>query len=286
MILCTRGGFMNNLLLSPLLKWVGGKRQLLSDIIPMIDNKCSTYVEPFIGGGAVLFSMQPKKAIINDYNHELINVYKVVRDNLDELLELLYIHQANNSSEYYYEVRAWDRGDHLNKMSNIEKAARIIYLNKTCYNGLYRVNSAGQFNSPYGRYKNPNIVNEAVLKAVSNYFKNNDIDIRNGDYRDTLINLDKRSFVYLDPPYMPISSSSSFTGYTEGGFGYNRQVELKEECDKLTQQGIRFVQSNSDCDEIRELYKEYKIKTVKAKRSINSVAKKRGEINEVLIYNV
>ena len=277
---------MNNLLLSPLLKWVGGKRQLLSDIIPMIDNKCSTYVEPFIGGGAVLFRMQPKKAIINDYNHELINVYKVVRDNLDELLELLYIHQANNSSEYYYEVRAWDRGDHLNKMSNIEKAARIIYLNKTCYNGLYRVNSAGQFNSPYGRYKNPNIVNEAVLKAVSNYFKNNDIDIRNGDYRDTLINLDKRSFVYLDPPYMPISSSSSFTGYTEGGFGYNRQVELKEECDKLTQQGIRFVQSNSDCDEIRELYKEYKIKTVKAKRSINSVAKRRGEINEVLIYNV
>lgn len=277
---------MNNLLLSPLLKWVGGKRQLLSDIIPMIDNKCSTYVEPFIGGGAVLFSMQPKKAIINDYNHELINVYKVVRDNLDELLELLYIHQANNSSEYYYEVRAWDRGDYLNKMSSIEKAARIIYLNKTCYNGLYRVNSAGQFNSPYGRYKNPNIVNEAVLKAVSYYFKNNDIDIRNGDYRDTLINLDKRSFVYLDPPYMPISSSSSFTGYTEGGFGYNRQVELKEECDKLTQQGIRFVQSNSDCDEIRELYKEYKIKTVKAKRRINSVAKKRGEINEVLIYNV
>lgn len=286
MILSTGGGLMNNLLLSPLLKWVGGKRQLLSDIIPMIDNKCSTYVEPFIGGGAVLFSLQPKKAIINDYNHELINVYKVVRDNLDELLELLYIHQANNSSEYYYEVRAWDRGECLKEMSNIEKAARIIYLNKTCYNGLYRVNSAGQFNSPYGRYKKPNIVNEAVLKAVSNYFKNNDIDIRNGDYRDTLINLDKRSFVYLDPPYMPISSSSSFTGYTEGGFGYNRQVELKEECDKLTRQGIRFVQSNSDCDEIRELYKEYKIKTVKAKRSINSVAKKRGEINEVLIYNV
>ena len=121
---------MNNLLLSPLLKWVGGKRQLLSDILPMVDNKCSTYVEPFIGGGAVLFSMQPKRAIINDYNHELINVYRVVRDNLDELLELLYIHQANNSSEYYYEVRAWDRDEYLNKMTNIEKAARIIYLNK------------------------------------------------------------------------------------------------------------------------------------------------------------
>lgn len=276
----------NNLLLSPLLKWVGGKRQLLSDIVPMIDNNCSTYVEPFVGGGAVLFGMQPKKAIINDYNHELINVYKMVRDNLDDLLEALRVHAEKNSPDYYYEIRAWDREERLNQMSNVEKAARIIYLNKTCYNGLYRVNSAGQFNSPYGRYKNPNIVNEAVLKAVSKYFKNNDIDIRNGDYRDALINLDKRSFVYLDPPYMPISSSSSFTGYTEGGFDYNRQVELKEECDKLTQQGIRFVQSNSDCDEIRELYREYKIKTVKAKRSINSVAKKRGEINEVLIYNV
>lgn len=274
-----------NLLLSPMLKWVGGKRQLLPEIIPMIDDKCSTYVEPFIGGGAVLFSMQPKKAIINDYNHELINVYKTVRDNLDELLELLKNHEANNSSDYYYEVRALDREISFKSMSNVEKAARIIYLNKTCYNGLYRVNSSGQFNSPYGRYKNPNIVNEAVLRAISNYFNNNDIAILNGDYREAIKNLDIDSFIYLDPPYMPISTSSSFTGYTEGGFGYSSQIQLKEECDKLTRQGIRFVQSNSDCEVIRELYKDYKIKTVKAKRSINSVAVKRGEINEVLIYN-
>lgn len=274
-----------NLLLSPMLKWVGGKRQLLSDIVPMIDTKCSTYVEPFIGGGAVLFRMQPKKAIINDYNQELINVYKMVRDNLDELLEELKIHEARNSSDYYYEIRALDREDSFKKMSDVEKAARIIYLNKTCYNGLYRVNSSGQFNSPYGRYKNPNIVNEVVLKSISKYFNTNDIEILNGDYKDVLKNLAKDSFVYLDPPYMPISSSSSFTGYTQGGFGYSSQLELKEECDKLTKQGIRFVQSNSDCEVIRELYKNYKIKTVKAKRSINSVAKKRGEINEVLIYN-
>ncbi len=274
-----------NLLLSPMLKWVGGKRQLLLDIIPMIDDKCSTYVEPFIGGGAVLFSMQPKKATINDYNQELINVYKMVRDNLDELLDELKVHERNNSSDYYYEIRALDREENFKKMSDVKKAARIIYLNKTCYNGLYRVNSSGQFNSPYGRYKNPNIVNEAVLKAISKYFNSNEIEILNGEYRDALKNLDKNSFVYLDPPYMPISSSSSFTGYTEGRFGYASQVELKEECDKLTRQGIRFLQSNSDCEVIRELYKDYKMKTVKAKRSINSVAKKRGEINEVLIYN-
>lgn len=274
-----------NLLLSPILKWVGGKRQLLSDIVPMIDTKCSTYVEPFIGGGAVLFFMQPKKAIINDYNQELINVYKTVRDNLDELLKELKVHAAKNSSDYYYEIRALDRKDTFKKMSDVQKAARIIYLNKTCYNGLYRVNSAGQFNSPYGRYKNPNIVNEAVLKAISRYFNSNDIEILDRDYKDALKNLDKDSFVYLDPPYMPISSSSSFTGYTEGGFGYSSQLELKEECDKLTKNGIRFVQSNSDCEVIRELYKDYKIRTVKAKRSINSVAQKRGEINEALIYN-
>ena len=273
-----------NLLLSPMLKWVGGKRQLLPDIVPMINKKAPLYVEPFIGGGAVLFNMQPKKAIINDYNQELINVYITVRDNLEELLDELRIHEENNSSDYYYEIRALDRAEEFAQMSNVEKAARIIYLNKTCYNGLYRVNMAGQFNSPYGKYKNPNIVNEAVLRVISNYFNTNEITILNGDYKEVLKDLEKEAFVYLDPPYMPISSSS-FTGYTEGGFGYNSQVELKKECDKLNEKGIRFVQSNSDCEIIRELYKDYKIKTVKAKRSINSVGNKRGEINEVLIYN-
>ena len=274
-----------NLLLSPILKWVGGKRQLLSEIIPLIDESCDNYVEPFIGGGAVLFRLQPKKAIINDYNTELINVYRTVRDGLDALVALLKEHEKYNSSDYYYEVRALDRTPDFDKMSNSEKAARIIYLNKTCYNGLYRVNSLGQFNSPYGKYKNPNIVNEVVLRAISKYLNGNEISIRSGDYKDVLNNIEKNSFVYLDPPYMPISSSSSFTGYTEGGFGYDKQVELKEECDKLDSKGVHFLQSNSDCEEIRELYKAYRIKVVKAKRAINSDAKKRGQINEVLIYN-
>lgn len=273
-----------NLLLSPILKWVGGKRQLLSEIIPLIDESCDNYVEPFIGGGAVLFRLQPKKAIINDYNTELINVYRTVRDDLDGLVALLKKHEKYNSSDYYYEVRALDRTPNFDKMSNSEKAARIIYLNKTCYNGLYRVNSLGQFNSPYGKYKNPNIVNEVVLRAISKYLNGNEISIRSGDYKDVLNDIEN-SFVYLDPPYMPISSSSSFTGYTEGGFGYDKQVELKEECDKLNSKGVHFLQSNSDCEEIRELYKAYRIKVVKAKRAINSDAKKRGQINEVLIYN-
>lgn len=274
-----------NLLLSPILKWVGGKRQLLSEIIPLIDESCDNYVEPFIGGGAVLFRLQPKKAIINDYNTELINVYRTVRDDLDGLVALLKKHEKYNSSDYYYEVRALDRTPDFDKMSNSEKAARIIYLNKTCYNGLYRVNSLGQFNSPYGKYKNPNIVNEVVLRAISKYLNGNEISIRSGDYKDILNDIEKNSFVYLDPPYMPISSSSSFTGYTEGGFGYDKQVELKEECDKLNSKGVHFLQSNSDCEEIRELYKAYRIKVVKANRAINSDAKKRGQINEVLIYN-
>lgn len=192
-------------------------------------------------------------------------------------------HNRENTEEYFYNLRALDRSQEYADMSSIQKAARIIYLNKTCYNGLYRVNSAGQFNSPYGKYKNPNIVNATTIRAMSKYLKNPKIKIKQGDYREALKGLRKGAFVYLDPPYMPISSSSSFTGYTEKGFSYKQQVELKNECDKLKEKGISFLQSNSDCPEIRELYKEYDIMTVQAKRSINSNANKRGEISEVLI---
>lgn len=276
----------NDNLISPILKWVGGKRQLLSDIMPLINKNCSTYVEPFVGGGAVFFELQPKKAIINDYNAELINVYEVVRDFPEELIALLEVHNRENSQAYFYQLRALDRSAEYSEMSAVQKAARVLYLNKTCYNGLYRVNSAGQFNSPYGKYKNPKIVNAATIRAMSKYLKNPKITIKQGDYKDVLKKVRKGAFVYLDPPYMPISSSSSFTGYTENGFSFEQQAALKKECDKLKEKGISFLLSNSDCAEIRELYKEYDIKTVQAKRSINSVAKKRGEINEVLISYV
>lgn len=273
-----------NVMISPILKWVGGKRQLLPEIMPLINKNCSTYVEPFVGGGAVFFELQPKKAIINDFNSELINVYKVVRDNVEELISILERHNELNSEEYFYEVRGLDRTDRFQDITAVEKAARVIYLNKTCYNGLYRVNAAGHFNSPYGKYKNPNIVNATTLRAMSKYLNKYNIDIRQGDYKEVLKGLRKGAFVYLDPPYMPISTSSSFTGYTENGFSYEQQVELKKECDKLKKKRIAFLQSNSDCSEIRELYKDYRIITVQARRSINSNAKKRGEINEVLIY--
>ncbi len=277
-----------NPLLSPVVKWVGGKRQLLKEILPLIPKDITTYYEPFVGGGAVLFALQPKKAVINDYNEELINVYNVIMDEPDELIKILEIHKEKNNSEYYYKVREIDRTPEYKKLSNIERAARIIYLNKTCYNGLYRVNQAGQFNSPYGRYKNPNIVNLPTVKAINDYFNKNNITITSGDYKDALkkIRAKTKSFVYFDPPYFPLSSSSSFTGYTDNGFGEEQQMELKNECDKLNKKGIRFLLSNSSCKFIEDLYKsDYNIKIIKAKRVLNSDGNKRGEIDEVLISN-
>ncbi|MBR2882728.1 MAG: Dam family site-specific DNA-(adenine-N6)-methyltransferase, partial [Prevotella sp.] len=182
-----------------------------------------------------------------------------------------------------YLVRGIDRTPEFENLSDVKRAARIIYLNKTCYNGLFRVNSAGQLNVPYGRYKHPNIVNEVGIRALHVYFCNADIEIREGDFADCLIDLPKEAFVYLDPPYMPITATSAFTGYTQGGFGYDKQVRLRDECVKLREQGIHFLQSNSDCEEIRELYKSFKIETVDAKRAINSRGDRRGTVKEVLI---
>ena len=155
-----------NPLVKPVLKWVGGKRQLLDSIMPLVKKDCSTYVEPFVGGGAVLFELAPKKAIINDYNKELINVYVTIKDNPLELIEKLKFHAENNSEEYFYKIRSLDRTYLFSQLTDVERAARIIYLNKTCYNGLYRVNSSGQFNTPYGKYKNPDIINETTIKAL------------------------------------------------------------------------------------------------------------------------
>lgn len=275
----------SNAVLKPVLKWVGGKRQLLPQISPLIPEDISLYVEPFIGGGAVLLNQHPAHARINDYNAELINVYEVVRDNPQELIDLLRGHAEHNSNEYYYEIRALDRQEGYDQLTATERAARIIYLNKTGYNGLFRVNSHGQLNVPYGRYKNPDIVQEPSIIALSNYFRTNEIEMMQGDYAQALHDLPQGAFVYLDPPYMPISATSSFTGYTGGGFDYQEQVRLHNECIKLRDQGISFLQSNSDCEAIRDLYSDFTIRTVKAKRAINSKSSGRGAINEVLIGN-
>ena len=268
--------------LKPILKWVGGKRQLLSQIIPLIPEH-NTYIEAFIGGGAVLFDLAPQNAIISDYNSELINLYNVIKEQPQALIEALKVHSELNSSEYFYKIRSMDRDATYKELPNYERAARIVFLNKTCFNGLYRVNSQGFFNSPYGKYKRPKICDEELINRLSDYFNRNDIKIFCQDYKETLKMAEKGDFVYLDPPYMPISVSSSFTGYTDNGFSYEMQKQLRDECIKLKEKDISFIQSNSDCPEIRELYKDFDIIPVLAKRSINSKGDRRGNVGEVLI---
>lgn len=277
----------NNKLVAPVVKWVGGKRQLLPEIKKYSPKKYNTYFEPFVGGGAVLFELQPKNAIVNDINKELINLYSVIQNNVDDLIEKLSDTESySNTSDCYYRVRELDREPQkYNKMTGVDRAARILYLNKTCYNGLYRVNSMGEFNSPFGSYKNPNIVNSITLKAVSKYFNESNIKFLNGDFEKTVKTAKKDDFVYFDPPYAPISKTSNFTGYNENGFGENEQIRLKELCNTLDKKGVKFLLSNSDCEFIRDLYKDYNIVTIQAKRTINSNANNRGAISEVLIRN-
>ena len=271
-------------LVTPVLKWVGGKRQLLPEIRKRIPKKYKVYYEPFLGGGAVLFDLQPKKAIVNDLNSELINVYKTIKSFPTELVEEL--RKFSNDEETFYNIRNIDRDKtKYQELSNIQKAARIIYLNKTCFNGLYRVNNAGEFNSPFGRYKNPNIVNDKTIYAVNKYFNTADITFKNGDFEECIKEIQKDSFVYLDPPYDPISKTSNFTGYNQGGFSDEEQIRIKNMCDRLNENGIKFLLSNSATPFIKELYKDYIIDIVSAKRSVNSKADKRGEIEEVLIRN-
>lgn len=272
-----------NNLVQPFLKWAGGKRQLLPEIRKYLPGKFNLYCEPFLGAGAVLFDIQPQNAIVNDLNSDLINVYNVIRDNVEGLIKELKKHK--NDSDYYYHIRELDRTKEYNNYSETQKAARIIYLNKTCYNGLFRVNSQGQFNVPFGSYKNPEIVNEIILRAVSNYLNNSDIMFLNLDFQELLDRLKKGAFVYLDPPYDPVSDTSSFTGYTLDGFGKDEQERLKLFCDSLNKKGCKYLLSNSATPFILSLYKGYKIETVFVNRNINSVGTKRGKIEEVLIRN-
>ncbi|WP_221412228.1 DNA adenine methylase [Dysgonomonas sp. 25] len=267
------------------MKWAGGKRQLIPEIVKHLPENIMdiNYCEPFIGGGALFFYLRPSNAIISDNNKELINVYQVIKYNINELIEALKEHEA--TPEYFHELRASDRSPSYNELSDVKKASRIIFLNKTCYNGLYRVNRLGQFNTSFGWYKNPVILDEKRLNAINYYLNNNNIEILSYDYTLILEKIDNNTFVYLDPPYHPISKTSNFTAYTGEGWGEDEQIKLKEECDLLTKRGIKFLLSNSGSRFIYELYKGYNIHTVKARRAINSNSKKRGEVVELLINN-
>lgn len=272
-----------NQMIQPFLKWAGGKRQLLSEIRKYIPTDFSTYYEPFIGAGAVLFDLQPQRAIISDVNADLIQTYEVIRDDVDALIEDLQKHQ--NSKEYFYQIRNLDRSPLFQQLTPVEKSSRLIYLNKTCFNGLFRVNRHGYFNVPYGRYKNPNIVNEQVLRAVHHYLNENQVHIQNTDFAETVAHAKKGDFIYLDPPYDPISSTASFTAYSLVGFGKEEQVRLRDLYRDLDRRGCKVLLSNSATDFIKDLYKEYHIEIVGAARTINAVAARRGKIEEVLVMN-
>ena len=273
-----------NRLVAPVVKWVGGKRQLLDDLTPLFPKRVASYCEPFLGGGAVLFKLQPNIAYVNDINSELIQMYEVIRDNVDELIIALGEHP--NEADHFYSVRDWDRDkEQYRRLTKVQRAARIIYLNKTCYNGLFRVNNAGEFNTPYGHYKNPNIVNAPTLKAVSAYFQKAQVAFSSVDYAQVLANVAKGTFVYLDPPYDPVSDTANFTGYAKGGFDRSEQIRLRQCCDELNRRGIKFMLSNSATDFIKKQYAAYNITIVKAKRAVNSNAAKRGQIDEVVIRN-
>jgi len=273
----------------PPVKWAGGKAQLLSQFEPLFPNNFELYLEPFLGGGAVFFHLLPKKAVLIDNNEELVNLFQVIRDNLAELLKSLGEHK--NTPEYFYEIRAAD----VNKLTRVERASRFLYLNKTAYNGLYRVNRKNQFNVPFGYYKNPRIKDDFNLNQVKEALKGAEIIC--GDFTlaleyvkdNTYVNentfVKDNTFVYLDPPYNPLSETSKFTGYTSKGFDSDAQKRLASLFYELDKKGCWVMLSNSDTPLIHDLYQGYIIDKVYARRAVNCKAEKRGPIAELVIRN-
>lgn len=239
------------------------------------------YFEPFVGGGALFFSVQHHHSFLSDVNDELVNVYRVVKSQVEELIEELRTHRYEN--EYFYEVRALDRSPTFRELPALQRASRFIFLNKTCFNGLYRVNSRGQFNVPFGDYNNPKIVDEHNLRACSTALRTAEIACES--YLEVEERLAKGDFVYFDPPYAPLSVTSNFTSYSAGGFSSKDQEELRELCIRLDQRGVKFMVSNSSAPLILELYKGFKIDLIAAGRAINSKGSARGKVSEAIITN-
>ena len=266
---------------SPIIKWAGGKRQLLPELKSRLPQSYNRYFEPFIGGGALFFDLAPENAYISDVNEELINLYKTVRNNLPELISDLSVHQ--NLPEYYSQIRALDRTQEYSMLSNVKRASRFIYLNKTCFNGLYRVNSKGFFNVPFGRYQNPKLLDKENLYTAANILKQTQIECATFD--NILNFVKKNDFVYFDPPYIPLTETSSFTSYSKENFATKDHLALKNLCDKLDCLGVKFMLSNSDTPKSRELYSSYKIDKIYANRFINSKSTGRGKISEIIVTN-
>ncbi len=265
-----------------IVKWAGGKKQLLKQFQKFFPRKIENYYEPFVGGGAVLFyilqTYNPKKVLISDTNEELMNCYEVIKNNVEELILSLKEHKQAHNTEYYYKIRDLNPKE-LNK---IERASRTIYLNKTCFNGLYRVNSKGGFNVPIGSYVNPSIYNETELRRLSQLLKN--VEIKNMSFEKVLEYAKKKDFIYFDPPYMPLKKES-FTTYTKDNFLEDEQKQLAQVFKKLHKKGCNVMLSNSDTEFIKNLYNEHNIEIVRANRMINSNGNDRGKINEIVVTN-
>jgi DNA adenine methylase len=270
----------------PFIKWAGGKGQLIPQIIRLIPTRFTRYFEPFLGGGAVFFHLASpdRNAFLSDINYELINAYKVIRNHVEELIPALIYHQNEynkSPKKYYYHLR-----DSSSAMNKINKAARFITLNKTCYNGLYRVNKNGLFNVPIGKYKNPVICDADNLRKMSDVLKQSGSYLGVSDYKKILVEkTEKDDFVYLDPPFYPISNTANFTSYTNNGFSLEDQKELASLFNELTGKGCKVLLSNSNTDEIRRLYSNYSHLTqiINVNRSINAIASKRVGHTELLI---
>lgn len=275
--------------MKPVIKWVGGKGSVLplfEDLIKPYLKENNMFYEPFAGGLAVSLALQHKNTIVNDLNSELINMYEVIRDNPEELISELKCFQNSHNTEFYYHVRNLDRTDILSRMSDVAKAARTIYLNKTCFNGLYRVNSKGQFNSPIGRTssgKTPDIVQEDLIREMSQYLKT--VRFHNGDYKNCLVTAKAGDVIYLDPPYDQDESISTdgFVGYQKEGWTRENLKELKRLCDELIFRGCKVIISNNDTEFVRKLFAGYKFREIEVKRSINRDGNKRKG-KELVIY--
>ena len=269
----------------PFIKWAGGKTQLLPQLDPLYPpaSRVSRYIEPFVGSGAVFFhvraTLAPTAVVLADGNQGLIEAYTVVRDDVEALIRALRRHKARHSADHYYRVRAQSPG----RLTRVARAARLIYLNKTCFNGLYRVNSRGEFNVPMGRYEDPPILDAENLRVASGALRG--VELRAGHFRETLGYARRGDFIYFDPPYQPLSRTSFFTAYTDGAFKEPDQAELAAVYGELDARGCLVMLSNSDAPLIRELYRAYDIRPVRARRSINSRADRRGRIGEVVVIN-
>jgi len=277
---------MNVLKPKPFVKWAGGKRQILDKLKKYVPNEYNNYYEPFVGGGALLFELTPKRAVINDSNKELMNVYEILADYelFIKMCKVLNTHERRHNEEYYYKIRDLDRDiKKFSKLTNYERAARTIYLNKSCFNGLYRVNKKGYFNVPFNKKDKVSTYDAENLLLIHTYFINNDIKILSSDFEEVLENCQENDFVYFDPPYDTLNNS--FTSYTEEGFDKSSQERLAKVFKELDKKGVKVMLSNHNTDFIKELYNGYKFHVITAKRNINSKGNKRGSVEEVIITN-